>query len=133
MASIIKDITMDAPADAVWDAVADFGAVHTRFAAGFVVGVTLEPGARIVTFGDGQVAREVFVGVDHEARRLAYSIESERLAHHNAAFQVIEEGAGRCRLVWTVDLLPDVIAPYMAGRMDAGLVAAKATLERPAA
>ena len=133
MASIIKHIALDAPAAAVWDAVADFGAVHTRFAAGFVVDVTLEPGARIVTFGDGQVARELFVGVDPAARRLAYAIDNERLAHHNAAFQVIDEGPGKCRLVWTVDLLPDEIAPYMAGRMDAGLAAAKQTLERVAA
>ena len=36
MASIHKDISIDAsPAD-VWDAVRDFGAVHTRLAPGFV-------------------------------------------------------------------------------------------------
>ena len=55
MASIIKQILIDAPAADVWDAVADFGAVHRRFAPGFVTDVELIPGARMVTFADGMV------------------------------------------------------------------------------
>ena len=130
MASIIKEITIDAPADAVWDAVADFGAVHRRFAPGFVTNVELVPGARMVTFGDGTVAKELFLGVDHERRRLAYSIDNERLAHHSASFQVLDEGGGKSRLIWTVDVLPDAMGAYLSERMDAGLVSAKATLGR---
>ena len=84
MATVIKQTLVDAPIDAVWDAVADFGAVHTRFAPGFVTNVELVPGARLVTFGDGSVARELFLGVDHAQRRLAYSIASERFTHHSA-------------------------------------------------
>ena len=49
MTSILKHIDIDAPADAVWDAVADFGAVHRRFAPGFVTNVELVPGGRMVT------------------------------------------------------------------------------------
>ncbi|MDO9128090.1 MAG: SRPBCC family protein, partial [Parvibaculum sp.] len=48
MASIRKDISIDAPADAVWDAVRDIGQIHTRFAPGFVTDTKLEEGARIV-------------------------------------------------------------------------------------
>ena len=47
MAAAIREITIDAPANAVWDAVANFGAVHRRFAPGFVTDVELIPGARI--------------------------------------------------------------------------------------
>ena len=130
MASIIKEITIDAPADAVWDAVADFGAVHRRFAPGFVTNVEVIPGARMVTFGDGTVAKELFLGADHDKRRLAYSIDSERLAHHSASFQVLDEGAGQSRLAWTVDVLPDAMAAYLSDRRDAGLISAKATLGR---
>ena len=36
MASIHKDIPIDAPPDDVWDAVRDFGALHTRLVPGFV-------------------------------------------------------------------------------------------------
>ncbi|HEX5263701.1 MAG TPA: SRPBCC family protein [Phenylobacterium sp.] len=134
MASIVKEITVEAPADAVWDAVADFGAVHRRFAPGFVVDTKLEEGARIVTFENGQVAREVFLGVDPERRRLAYSIDNERFTHHSASFQVLEAGASRSRLIWSVDVLPDTMGPFLAERMDVGLSKAKDTLGRvPAA
>jgi carbon monoxide dehydrogenase subunit G len=130
MASIVKQILIDAPAEAVWDAVADFGAVHRRFAPGFVTDVQLVPGARMVTFDNGQVVKEVFLGVDAAARRLAYSVESDRLAHHNAAFQVLDEEHGRSRLVWTADVLPDEMGPYIASRMDDGLEACRETVGR---
>jgi carbon monoxide dehydrogenase subunit G len=130
MASIIKEIFIDAPVDAVWDAVADFGAVHSRFAPGFVTHVELIPGARMVTFGDGAVARELFLGVDPANRRLAYAVDTERLTHHNASFQVIDAGDGKSRLIWTADVLPDDMGPYLSERMDAGLAVAGKTLGR---
>lgn len=130
MATLIKEITVDASADAVWDAVADVGAVHTRFAPDFVTHVELVPGARLVTFDTGQVFREDIIGLDHAHHRLAYSVKSEALTHHNASFQVFEAGPGKSRLVWTVDLLPDAVAPYMEGRLEAGLAAAKDVVGR---
>lgn len=130
MASIIKDIAIEAPAEAVWDAVADFGAVHRRFAPGFVTNVELVPGARMVTFADGMVVKELFLGCDHAKRRLAYSVQSERLAHHSASFRVLDDGPGRSRLVWTADVLPDEMATFIAGRMDEGLKVAAAVLGR---
>ncbi|MGP8122375.1 MAG: SRPBCC family protein, partial [Xanthobacteraceae bacterium] len=51
MASVRKDFIVNAPADQAWDALADFGAVHTRLAPGFVIECRLEDGhTRIVTF-----------------------------------------------------------------------------------
>jgi hypothetical protein len=130
MASIIQSIEIEAPADAVWDAVADFGAVHRRFAPGFVVDTRLEPGARVVTFANGLVARELFISSDDGLRRLVYSVRTERFDHHNGAFQVAELGAGRCRLTWTADLLPDAIAPTVAGMMEQGLKVAQGVVGR---
>lgn len=133
MATIIKTVEIDAPAADVWDAVADFGAVHRRFAPGFVTHVELEPGARIVTFGDGSVAKELFLGIDHAHRRLAYSVQSERLTHHNASFQVSDLGGGRCKLTWIADVLPDAFEGYLSERMEAGIAVAKEALGRIAA
>ena len=130
MTTIIKTVEIDAPADAVWDAVADFGAVHTRFAPGFVTNVELVEGARIVTFGNGMVAKELFLGVDHGIRRLAYSVRTENFTHHSASFQVSDLGAGKSRLTWIADVLPDSIAPTVAGMMEAGIAVAKETLGR---
>lgn len=130
MATIIKTAEIDAPADGVWDAVADFGAVHRRFAPGFVTNVELEPGARVVTFADGSVARELFLGRDDTHRRFAYSVQSERLTHHNASFQVTDLGAGRSKLTWIADVLPDAFEGYLSERMEAGIAVAKATLDK---
>jgi hypothetical protein len=109
--------------------VRDVGAVHTRFAPGFVVDVLMEEGARLVTFGNGLVAREVIVDVDDQRRRLAYSVRSERLSHHNASFQVFADGSGS-RLVWIADVLPHAAAENVRAMMEAGLEAARAALER---
>jgi len=128
MATIIKTVEIDAPADAVWDAVADFGAVHTRFAPGFVTNVELVEGARMVTFGNGMVAKELFLGCDHDIRRLAYSVRTERFSHHSASFQVADLGGGRSRLTWIADVLPDEVAPTVSGMMEAGIAVAKETL-----
>ena len=130
MATLIKTIEIDAPADAVWDAVADFGAVHRRFAPGFVTDVKLDPGGRMVTFAEGLEVFEAFLGIDQRARRLAYSVRIEQFEHHNASFQVGDLGGGRSRLTWTVDVLPDSAAEFLEPRLDAGLAAAKTTLGR---
>ncbi|MGH7022576.1 MAG: SRPBCC family protein [Caulobacteraceae bacterium] len=129
MASIRKEIRLATDPAAVWDVVRDIGAVHTRFAPGFVVDVVMEEGARVVTFGNGLIAREVIVDVDEAGRRLVYSVRGERLSHHNASFQVFAEGAGS-RLVWIADLLPASAAGSVEAMMTQGIEAARAALER---
>src|SRR5262245_44505988 len=104
MATIQKEIVTQAAPEAVWDAVKDFQAVHRRLVPGFVRDVQPEPGARVVTFANGTVARELLVACDDAARRLVYSARSERLTHHNAAVAVLPEPGGRTRLVWTTDV-----------------------------
>jgi len=129
MASIYKDVHITASPEAVWDVVRDVGAVHTRFAPGFVVDVVLEEDARRVTFGNGLVAREVFVTLDEARRRLVYSVRSERMEHHNASFQVFADGEGS-RLVWIADVLPEAAGERVGEMMQAGIEAAKACLDK---
>jgi len=133
MASIHKDFPVDAPADEVWDALRDFGAVHTRLAPGFVTDCKLDGEARIVTFANGTTARELLVDSDDERRRLVYAIISERLKQHSASAQVIADGEARCRLVWITDVLPHEIAPYISAQMDAGVAAMQKALSRTTA
>jgi len=133
MASIHKDIPIDAsPAD-VWAAVRDFGAVHQRLAPGFVLDARLEGDARIVTFANGTVARELLVDCDEARRRLVYAVISERVKHYSASVQVLADGDARARLVWIVDVLPNEIAPYIGGQMDQAALAMEKTLRRDAA
>jgi carbon monoxide dehydrogenase subunit G len=131
MASIRKEILIDARPEKVWDAIRDVGALHERLVPGFVVDTRLEDGARVVTFGNGVVARELIVDLDDAARRLVWAVVgSPRLTHHNASVQVFADGDRRSRVVWIADVLPNEIAGYMAGLLDQGLQVMKKTLER---
>lgn len=133
MASIHKDIPIDAAPDTVWAAVRDFGAVHTRLAPGFVIDARLDGDARIVTFANGNVAREVLVDCDDARRRLVYAIANERVSHYSASVQVKADGETRSRLIWIVDVLPNAIAPHIDAQMDLGALAVQKTLGRRAA
>ena len=133
MASIHRDIAINAHPEEVWAAVRDFGAVHRRLAPGFVRDTQLEDDARIVTFANGSVAREVLVDCDDARRRLVYAVISERVKHYNASVQVAADGETRARLIWIVDLLPNEIAPHIAGQMDQAAVAMQKALDRGAA
>jgi hypothetical protein len=133
MASLHKDIPLDAHPDDVWSAVRDFGALHTRLVPGFVTDTRLDGDARIVTFANGSVAHEQLVDCDEARRRLVYAIANERMSHYSASVQVLADGDARSRLVWTVDLLPNEIAPYVDGQMDQAAVAMRKAFRRDAA
>src|SRR5688572_21202237 len=102
MASIHREILIDAPPERVWDAARDVGALHTRLVPGLVTATRLEAGARIVTFGKGMVVREPIIDVDDGARRIAWSAVGTPMTHYNASFQVFAAD-GRTRGVWIAD------------------------------
>ncbi|HET7219048.1 MAG TPA: SRPBCC family protein [Vicinamibacterales bacterium] len=133
MASIRKEIAVEAAADRVWAAIRDVGSIHLRLARDFVVDTRLEGDGRIVTFANGAVIRERIVDIDDGSRRLAYTVVEWRATHHHATFQVFAEGARRSRVVWIADLLPDDLAADVDGMMEQGSAAIKRTLESAAA
>lgn len=132
MASIHKDILIDADPAEVWDALRDFGALHTRLVPGFVTDTKLDGDARMVTFANGAVAREVLVDCNDAKRRLVYAVRSERVTQHSASAQVFADEGGRSRLVWIVDVLPHEVAPYMDAQMELGAAAMQKALVRRA-
>ncbi len=133
MASIRKEVEINAPPDQVWDALRDVGALHTRLVPGFVVDTRMEGAARIVTFGNGMVAREEIVDVDETTHRVAWAIVGGKFRHYSSAAQVFPDAAGGSRFVWTADLLPNDAAEGVAGMIDAGLAVIKRTMETRAA
>lgn len=129
VASIRKEVVIEAPAEVVWDAVRDVGQAHTRLAPGVLTDARLEEGARVVTFANGMVVRERIVDVDDGRRRLAYSATGGRATHHHASIQVAPEGERRCRLTWITDVLPHEMAGPIGALMEQGSRAMKLTLE----
>ncbi|MGC1164769.1 MAG: SRPBCC family protein [Solirubrobacterales bacterium] len=129
MASIRKEIEIDARPEDVWDALRDWGAIHERLVPGFVVDARLDGADRIVTFFNGAVVRELLIDLDDDARRLVWSVVDGPYTHHNGAAQVFAEGDDHCRFVWTADLLPDAAAPVTDELMERGIGVVKQTLE----
>lgn len=130
MGTVVKEIRPRTTVDAAWDAIRDIGALHTRLVPGFVIDTRLEPGARVVTFGNGAVVREPIVTLDGASRRLVWTAQGVHTTHYNASVQVFDDGEGKARIVWIADFLPDAVAPAIDAAMSAGMVTMKATLER---
>jgi hypothetical protein len=129
MASIRKELLTKASVDDVWAALRDIGALHTRLVPGFVIDTRLEPGQRIVTFGNGMVVREPIIDIDDTARRLVWSALGGSLTHYNASAQVFENPDGQTRLVWIADLLPNEVANSISLMMEEGMTVMKSTLD----
>jgi Polyketide cyclase / dehydrase and lipid transport len=129
MATIHKEIEIQKSKEFVWDAIRDVGAIHKRLARGFVKDCVLEDGARIVTFADGMVIRELIVDIDDNKCRHSWSAIGEPIIHHNASLQVFSDDPNRCRVVWVADLLPNEIAGSISNIIQQGLNAMKNTLE----
>ena len=120
MASIRKIVHTTARTEDVWAAIADIGALHTRLVPGFVIDTKLEPGARIVTFGNGMVVREPIISVDPTARRLVWTASGGRTTHYNSSVEVTAGPEGGSVVTWTSDFLPDSLEPEINGAMEMG-------------
>jgi hypothetical protein len=133
MATVRKLIEIDAAPEAVWDAVRDVGALHTRLVRGFVVDTVLEDGVRVVTFGNGMVQREPIVTCDDEERRLVYTAVDSPLGatHYNGAVLVSGGAGDGTRVEWRIDVLPNSLAERLDQAMEIGAAAMKRTLEHP--
>lgn len=130
MASIRREVSIHARPEHVWDAVRDVGEIHVRLVPGVVSDCRLDGDARIVTFANGLVIRELIVDIDDDRRRLVWAAVGGQFAHHNASLQVFDEGAGQSRLVWIADLLPNELTEKITALTEQGIAMMKQTLER---
>lgn len=132
MASIRKEILVEARPEHVWAVVRDVGEIHVRLVPGVVTDCRLEGDARVVTFANGLVVRELIVDINDDDRRLVWAAVGGQFTHHNASLQIFAEGADRARLVWIADVLPNALAATVDGLMEQGITVMKQTLERSA-
>ena len=132
MASIRKEAVIAAPAAQVWDALSDWPVIHERLAPGFILDARVEGEDRVITAFTGNVVRERIIAVDHEQRRLVWTIVDGPYEHHNGSAQVIDDGDGRCRFVWIADVLPHGAAAPTDQLMERGTDVIKQTMEAAA-
>ena len=133
MAYFQHEIRVDVPASKAWDALRDVGNLHRRLVRGFITDCTFDGETRHLRFANWVAAAERIVAVSDAEQRVSWAAVSERLSHHNAFAQVFPDGDSACRVVWTVDLLPDAMAPAIEQMVLAWLQAIRATLEVPTA
>jgi hypothetical protein len=133
MATITKTIATVAPVGAVWSAMRDIGALHTRLVPGFVLDTVLDGDARIVTFANGMVIREPIIAIDDEHDRLVWSSDNPHFDHYNASARAIEQADDTTVVVWTADFKPDELADVVDEMMTAGAAAMKLALDECAA
>ena len=129
MTSIRKEVHIEVAPARVWDALRDVGALHTRLVPGFVKDTRMEGNTRVVTFGNGMVAREEIVGVDESRRRVCWAITEEPFHHYNGAAWVEPDINGGTQFVWTADVLPHNLGAQVEDMMEKGIAVVKHTLE----
>lgn len=131
MAHVSKEIVIESGAGDVWEVIGNFAKGPLRMAPGLVLDTTADGDERTVTFADGTVVREKRISLDHDVRRIAYSVVGGTVApeHDNAAMQIVADGERRCRMVWTRDVLPDELAEPMGKVMAHCLTVVKKTLD----
>ncbi|MEV0292638.1 SRPBCC family protein [Nocardia sp. NPDC050710] len=135
MASVEKEIVIEAPVEDVWAIIGDFGQGPIRMAPGFVVDSRLaEPDLRIVTFADGTVVHERLIALDDAKQRFVFSIVGGSVTpiHDNATMRVFPHDDGHSRFVWTHDVLPAELADAFGASMEQGLLLFKRTVESAA-
>ena len=132
MASIRKEIRINAPVERVWDALRDVGALHTKLVPGFVKDTVLEGQSRLVLFSNGMSVREDIVSVDAAQRRVAWAVVGQQFRHYNGAAWVEADPKGGSRFVWIVDLLPNEMASQVEQMMTTGIAVVRQTMESSA-
>jgi hypothetical protein len=130
MASIIREIIVDAAPEKVWGIVGDFVNGPMLTSPGFYRDCKLEgDDVRAMTFADGNIARERLVARDETTRRIVWSWMDEQVLHDNTSMQVFAEDDGRTRLVWIHDTLPDKLGAWVASAMDQSMPLIKRSIE----
>lgn len=118
-------------ADRVWRVIGDWADGPVGMARGHVVSSRADGDVRVVTFARGTIARERLVARDEAARRIVYSLigDTVRPEHDNTVMQIVPDGAGRCRFIWSRDMLPEELAEPLHAAMEEAAPIIKRTLE----
>lgn len=131
MASIRREIRIDAPVGDVWPLVGDPGRIHHWFPG--IVDCTVEDTddgiVRTVTLGSGIMLEEHVVTNDPIAHRFQYRIAGGVFKEHLGTVDVIGLDDTTCMAVYSTDALPDVMALVIGGASGVALENIKSLAE----
>lgn len=104
---------MDHPADAVWAAITDAGALHEWFPG--VVASTVDGRTRTVELRSGVPMVEEIVTNDPITRRFQYRITGGFVRSHLGTVDVLDLDDHTCMAVYSTDAEPDIMALVIGG------------------
>lgn len=117
MATIRRELRIEAPAEQVWPLVGDPGRIHEWFPG--IVDCRVEADGdttvRHVTLASGLTLAEEVLTVDPLLRRFQYRITGGIFREHLGTVDVIDLGDGTCLGVYSTDARPDVMALVIGG------------------
>jgi hypothetical protein len=120
MATIYTEVELDRPADEVWAQVADVGGISNMLS--IVDESSAEGDIRRCTLASGAEIEEQIISIDHDTRRVAYTLtKGLPFDYHAASMQVLPRGEGGCTLRWITDIKPDSEAERMGPMFEADL------------
>ncbi|MDX2019039.1 MAG: SRPBCC family protein [Deltaproteobacteria bacterium] len=113
MATIYLETSVNLPADQLWQKVADVGGISNLL--DIIMESSCEGDTRTCVTADGGKLKETILGIDHQNRRVAYTITESPfgLQFHAASMQVLDQGNGKSSLRWITDIKPDAAADMM--------------------
>jgi hypothetical protein len=127
VATMRREIWIDRAADTVWAVVGDPAAVTRWFP--HMDAVEMDGDRRTITLASGLPLVER-VAVRHDLRRFQYRLEGPLpVESHLATIDVIADGAGRCLVVYSTDVVPHALAPVLDGAAGEALDSLKQLME----
>ena len=119
MASIYRELELEASPEQAWQAIRDVGNVNKIIT--HLGEVTMEGDRRTCSLGDAGRLDELIVSVDDDRRRLAYSIQASpfNFSYHSASMQVTHSDGEGSRLLWITDVKPDEAVQVLEEAIDA--------------
>lgn len=135
MATINETIEIDAPVDAVWAIVRDWGAIHQWVPS--LSTVTVQGNERICTATDGMAVRERILDIFEDAHSYIYSIVEAPfpLDDHQSELSVVPSGSGS-RVTWRAEFRPTsaeheaMVVPMLSQSYRDGLESLRSQLEK---
>jgi carbon monoxide dehydrogenase subunit G len=126
-ASVRREVTIDASADAAWDIVGRPEVLHHWFPG--IVDCRVEGDERTVTLGSGLTLVETILTSDALQRRFQYRISGGFFREHLASLDVIPLGESRCLVTYASDADPATMAIILGGAMAGALAELRRQVE----
>ena len=113
MATLRREIRIDAPADEVWKVVGKPEILCLWFPG--ITASTVDGNTRTITTGTGIPMPEEIITNDSLQRRFQYRITASLFRQHLATVDVLDLGDGTCMVVYSTDAEPAVMALVIGG------------------